>query len=186
MHYSKRLEYCFVCFRLVLARCQDSKVFRIRKIPLSITLALLKSLEWLLRQAWAAIFEPVFFLHFRCVPFSLLKNTSSLTNVAPRKIGARNFIQNIGLKFNWRPKLEGREILLQGLGWSSNNINSILSAKKTCDGFCDITNIRDSGHGGGFIFTESNWITCPLILSDEAENVDQSSSSINENNWFVN
>ena len=127
-----------------------------------------------------------FFLHFKCVPFSLLKNTSSLTNVAPRKIGARNFIQNIGLKFNWRPKLEGREILLQGLVWSSNNINSILSAKKTCDGFCDITNIRDSGHGGGFIFTESNWITCPLILSDEAENVDQSSSSINENNWFVN
>ena len=131
---------------LVLAMCQDLRVFWIRKIPLSITLALLKSLEWLLRQFYI-------FLHFKCVPFSLLKNTSSPTNVAPRTIGARNFIQHIGLKFNRRPKLEGREFLLQGLVWSSNNINSILS--KMCEGFCGITNIRDSGHDGGFIFKQT-------------------------------
>ena len=37
---------------------------------------------------------------------------------------------------------------------SSNNVDSVLS-KKTCEGFCDTTNIRKAGHGGGFIFNKN-------------------------------
>ena len=61
-------------------------------------------------------------------------NTSSLTNVASTIIDARNFIHHIGLKFNWKPKLGGREFLLLSLVRSSNNADSILS-KKTSEGF---------------------------------------------------
>ena len=45
IHLSKRIEYCFgndlelLSALLVLAVCQDSKVFQIRKFPLSITLS---------------------------------------------------------------------------------------------------------------------------------------------------
>ena len=55
---SKRIEYCFgkgldlLSASLVLGVCQDFKVFRIRKFPLSITLALLKSIELLLRPVY--------------------------------------------------------------------------------------------------------------------------------------
>ena len=123
----------------MLAVCQDFEAFRIRKIPLSVTPALLKSMEWLLPQALAAIFEAVLhFLHFEWVLFSSLENTSGLTNVAPRIIGARNFIHHIGLKFKRRPKLGEREFLLQDLVRSCNNDNFILS-KKACEGFCDTT-----------------------------------------------
>ena len=51
MQQSKRIEYCFgnrlelLSATSMLAVCQDSKVFQIRKFPLSITLALLKSIE---------------------------------------------------------------------------------------------------------------------------------------------
>ena len=38
--------------------CHDSSVFLIRKLPLSITEALLKSMEWSWDHAWFAILEP--------------------------------------------------------------------------------------------------------------------------------
>ena len=81
----------------MLAVCQDPKVFRIRKIPLSFTLALLKSVEWLLRQVWAVVFEPVLQIFtFRDVFFlARWKTPSSLTNVTPRTIGERNFLHHI-------------------------------------------------------------------------------------------
>ena len=74
--------------------------------------------------------------------FFLVETPFSLPNVAPRTIGARDFIHHIGLKLNRRPKLGGREFLLKGLVRSSSNVNSVLS-KKTCEGFCDTTD-----HGG--------------------------------------
>ena len=39
--------------------CHDSSVFLIRKLPLSITEALLKSMEWSWDHAWFAILEPL-------------------------------------------------------------------------------------------------------------------------------
>ena len=39
--------------------CHDSSVFLIRKLPLSITEALLKSVEWSWDHAWFAILEPL-------------------------------------------------------------------------------------------------------------------------------
>ena len=133
MKWSKRIEYCFgnglelLSAILMFAVCQDSKVFRIRKIPLSVTLvnySFIKSIEWLLRQAWAAIFELVLHI-FTSNVFIFLrwKTPSGLTNVAPRTTGARNFIHHISLKFKRGPKLGGKEFLLQGLVKSSNNVN---------------------------------------------------------------
>ena len=55
--------------------------------------------------------------------FFFLVKKSSFTNVAPRTIGARGFIHDIGLKFDRRPKLGGKEFLLQDLARSSKNIN---------------------------------------------------------------
>ena len=84
-NYFKRIEYCFgkglelLSASLVLAVCQDSKVFRIRKFPLSITLALLKSIEWLLCQAWAAILEPVLVIYWVQWKGNCLKLITSLT-----------------------------------------------------------------------------------------------------------
>ena len=39
--------------------CHDSSVFLIRKLPLSITEALLKSMGWPWDHAWFAILEPL-------------------------------------------------------------------------------------------------------------------------------
>ena len=39
--------------------CHDSSVFLIRILPLSITEALLKSMEWSWDHAWFAILEPL-------------------------------------------------------------------------------------------------------------------------------
>ena len=39
--------------------CHDSSVFLVRKLPLSITEALLKSMEWSWDHAWFAILEPL-------------------------------------------------------------------------------------------------------------------------------
>ena len=48
--------------------CHDSSVFLIRKLPLSITEALLKSMEWSWDHAWFAILEPLAaVLHFLSV-----------------------------------------------------------------------------------------------------------------------
>ena len=43
----------------VTMECQDSSVFLIRKLPLSITEALLKSMEWSWDHAWFTILEPL-------------------------------------------------------------------------------------------------------------------------------
>ena len=144
MHYSKRLEYCFVCFISVVnvprfqgfSNSEDSFV----------------NYSGIIEVTGVIITPVLHILTFQmCSLFLVEKHLQPHhANVAPRTIGARNFIRHIDLKFNRRPKLEGREFLLQCLVWSSNNINSILS--KMCEGFCDITNIWDSGQDGGFIF----------------------------------
>ena len=48
--------------------CHDSSVFLVRKLPLSITEALLKSMEWSWDHAWFAILEPLaaVFTFLRC------------------------------------------------------------------------------------------------------------------------
>ena len=46
--------------------CHDSSVFLIRKLPLSITEALLKSMEWSWDHAWFAILEPLAAVVRRC------------------------------------------------------------------------------------------------------------------------
>ena len=43
----------------VTIECHDSSVFFIRKLPLSITEALLKSMEWSWDRVWFAILEPL-------------------------------------------------------------------------------------------------------------------------------
>ena len=152
-----RWSYCLgviVCFINVSGVARLQKVFEFGSFSCQLTLALLKSIEWLLCQAWATIIlEPLLFyifLRFECLPFFSLKTPSSLTNVAPTTIGARDFIHHIGLKFNERPKLGGREFLLQGLVRSSHNCNSVLS-RTTCEGFCDTTNMMKASHSGWFI-----------------------------------
>ena len=57
--------------------------------------------------------------------FPRWKTPSGLANVAPRVIGARTFIHHIALKFKRRPKLGGREFLLQDLVRSCNYANFI-------------------------------------------------------------
>ena len=61
----KRMLYCpgsgqelLSAFRVTI-ECHDSSVFLIRKLPLSITEALLKSVEWSRDHTWFAILEPL-------------------------------------------------------------------------------------------------------------------------------
>ena len=96
--------------------CHDSSVFLIRKLPLSITEALLKSMGWSWDHAWFAILEPlaaVFTFLMTFVFFSSgVKRSASFTNITPRTVGTRNFVNNIGLRIRSRAKLWGRELLL--------------------------------------------------------------------------
>ena len=61
----KRMLYCPGSGQELLSafgvtmECHDSSVFLIRKLPLSITEALLKSMEWSWDHAWFAILEPL-------------------------------------------------------------------------------------------------------------------------------
>ena len=41
-----------------------------------------------------------------------VKRSASFTNITPRTVGARNFVNNIGLRIRSRAKLRGRELLL--------------------------------------------------------------------------
>ena len=121
---------------------------------MSITLALLKSRVIVTPSVSCNIRARFTYFYMSNVLLSpRRKTTSSLTKVAPGTISAGDFIHYIDLKFNRRPKLGGREFLLQGLVRSINNVNSVL-LKKTCEGFCDTTNIGKEGHGGGFIFNQ--------------------------------
>ena len=54
--------------------CHDSSVFLVRKLPLSITEALLKSMEWSWDHAWFAILEPLaaVFTFLKCSFFRVL------------------------------------------------------------------------------------------------------------------
>ena len=70
----KRMLYCpgsgqelFSAFGVTM-ECHDSSVFLIRKLPLSITEALLKSMGWSWDHAWFAILEPLaaVFTFFMC------------------------------------------------------------------------------------------------------------------------
>ena len=132
---------------LVSAMCQVSRVFRIRKIPLSITLALLKSLEWLLRQFYI-------FLHYKCVLFPCWKTPPAPPCQCRSKDNrGKEFYTTHWFEVQQEALTWGKGILAAVSSWSSNNINSILS--KMCEGFCGITNIRDSGHDGGFIFKQT-------------------------------
>ena len=60
----KRMLYCPGSGQELLSafgvtmECHDSSVFLVRKLPLSITEALLKSMEWSWDHAWFAILEP--------------------------------------------------------------------------------------------------------------------------------
>ena len=88
-----------------------------------------------------------------CLGSGLELLSTSLVLAVCQDSNARDFIHNIGLKFGKRPKLGRRKLLLQGLVMSSKNIYSILS-NKTCDGFCNTTNIRKASHSRGFIFNQ--------------------------------
>ena len=83
----------------VTMECHDSSVFLIRKLSLSISEALLKSMEWSWDHAWFAILEPsvpCFYISY--VFFSSgVKCSTSITNITPRTVGARNFVNNVGL-----------------------------------------------------------------------------------------
>ena len=71
----KRMLYCPGSGQELLSafgvtmECHDSSVFLIRKLPLSITEALLKSMEWSWDHAWFAILEPL------AAVFTFLKRT---------------------------------------------------------------------------------------------------------------
>ena len=60
----KRMLYCPGSGQELLSafgvtmECHDSRVFLVRKLPLSITEVLLKSMEWSWDHAWFAILEP--------------------------------------------------------------------------------------------------------------------------------
>ena len=79
--------------------CHDSSVFLVRKLPLSITEALLKSMECSWDHAWFAILEPLatVFTFLKMFFSSHVKCSASFTNVTPRTVGARNFVNNVGL-----------------------------------------------------------------------------------------
>ena len=61
----KRMLYCPGSGQELLSafgvtmECHDSSVFLIRKLPLSVTEALLKSMGWSWDHAWFAILEPL-------------------------------------------------------------------------------------------------------------------------------
>ena len=73
----KRMLYCpgsgqelLSAFRVTIV-CHDFSVFLVRKLPLSITEALLKSMEWSWDHAWFAILEPlaaVFIFRYSLLP----------------------------------------------------------------------------------------------------------------------
>ena len=71
--------------RFAIAVCQDSKVFLTRKFPLSITRALLKSMEGSFTQACEAMLEPFLKVFvFPICSFFLV----CLTYIPPRTVGA--------------------------------------------------------------------------------------------------
>ena len=107
---------------------------------LSITLALLKSMEYLLRQPCAAMFEPVLriFTIWMC-SFFLVSQHSSKDNRHKEFYTYHIFWNSIG----GLDSGEGKSCLLQGLVKSSNNINSI--PLKMCEGFCDNLNSKNLG-----------------------------------------
>ena len=109
---------------LVLAVYQDSKAFRIWKIPLACQLQvngviITTSVSC---NIWASFNS--FYISNEFF-FPRWKTPSGLANVAPRVFGARTFIHHIALKFKRRPKLGGREFLLQDLVRSCNYANFI-------------------------------------------------------------
>ena len=133
MYKSKRIDYCFgnglelLSASLVLVVCQDSKVFRIPKIPLSITLALLMSWNRVITTTGVSCNIWASFTYFYISNVFLSprwKTPSRLTNVAPRSIGAsRDFIHHIGLKYNRRPTLgEGNLPQVQNIFASQTQI----------------------------------------------------------------
>ena len=74
--------------------CHDSSVFLIRKLPLSITEALLKSMEWSWNHAWFAILEPLaaVFTFLMC-SFLRVLNTISLINFTRKLVLLNIFSQ---------------------------------------------------------------------------------------------
>ena len=100
----KRMLYCPGSGQELLSafgvtmECHDSSVFLVRKLPLSITEALLKSMEWSWDHAWFAILEPLaaVFTFLKC---SFLRVLNALSLSVESSYFLNIFSQRSSLKF---------------------------------------------------------------------------------------
>ena len=100
------------------------------ELPLSMTQALSKSMEWLFCHAWLATLSRAIWIVLQVslmFLFSGLEASSGFSYVVPRTVFAWNFVNNITLKIWGLSELWWREILLKGFKWFVDNSDIIFA-----------------------------------------------------------